>query len=563
MPPLDPARPGRPWRRTGLALAGILGGAGSAARGADLGGRARQGFGGIDWIVLIAYVAVLLGIGFHFSRRQRTTEEYFTGGRHINPVLAGISVFAAYFSIISYIATPGEYVQFGPTLTLLAPLLAMPLYFCIVGWFVIPVIMRLPITSAFELLEARLGLRVRQAGSLCYLSTRFFWMGLILYTSSTILTRMLDLDPRWANVIAAAIGAVTTTYTVIGGIRTVMVTEAVQSSMLMVGALLTIILISRDVGGVGVWFPRHWEAHWPTPPVFSFDPHVRITLVGAFVTSLIGGVCSTVIDQSAVQRLLTTRNAAAARRAYLISNLTILTVLALLSLVGAALLTFFRLHPDALPDRVSAGHNGDLFFPYYISHFLPQGISGMIVASLLAAAMSCLAGGLNSTTTVIMKDFVEIWRKGAQADAGKLRTTRALVVGVGVTAVLTSIVMGAISGNLNEVAGKTVDLLVCPTFGLFFLAIFVKYSTPFGAIWGALYSGAAAAIVGYWDVFTGLPKLSFLWITPVPFAVSLASGCLFSLLPTRGRPRAVLAGYSAAAAVPLLAVLAWLISLRP
>ena len=527
--------------------------------GAPAEARARQGFAGLDWAVLLAYAAVLLGIGFHFSRRQSTTEEYFTGGRRMNPVLAGISVFAAYFSIISYIATPGEYVQYGPMQVIWGPLLTYPLIYLIVGWLIIPVIMRLPITSAFELLEGRLGRSVRQASSISYIITRLFWMGLILYTCSGILVRVLDCDPRWSTVIALSIGAVTTTYTMVGGIRTVMVTEAVQSSMLMMGALLTIILISRSVGGVGAWFPNHWEPHWPAQPVFSLDPHVRTSLVATFLSLLVGGICYTVTDQASVQRLLTTRDAVAARRAFLLSNIAVAMVCVFLSLAGAALLVFFRRHPEGIPDHLTFAANGDAFFPLYISHYLPRGISGLVVASLFAAAMSCVAGGLNATTTVITKDLIETRSRVARTDSAKMRNTRLLVLVLGLTAMLLSIVMGSVSGNLNEVANKTLNLLICPTFGLFFLAIFVRYATPFGAIVAAAYSTTAAAMVGYWDVFTGLPKISFLWIMPVSFAVSLICGCVFSLLPTRGRSAGVITGYGLASLAPLVAVVAWIL----
>jgi SSS family solute:Na+ symporter len=518
-----------------------------------------RSFGGLDWVVLAAYAAALLAIGFHFSRRQRTTEEFFTGGRRMNPVLAGISVFAAYFSIISYIATPGEYVQYGPTQVVWGMLLALPFTFLIVGWLIIPVIMRLPITSAFELLEARLGRTVRQASSISYVVARIFWMGMILFTASTIMVHVLDCDPRWAIPIATLIGAVTTTYTLAGGIRTVMITEAVQSSMLMVGALLTIILISRNLGGVGAWFPPHWQAHWLPQPIWSSDLHMRTSLVATFLSLLIGGICYTVTDQASVQRLLTTRDAQTARRAYLLSNLAVATVSILLGLVGAALLVFFQRHAEAIPDHLTFARDGDAFFPYYISHYLPRGISGLVVASLLAASMSCLSGGLNATTTVITKDLIEVWSPGERGDAAKMRRTRWLVLVLGVTAVGMCIVMGSVSGDLNEVASKTLNLLICPTFGLFFLAIFVSYATPFGAIIGAVYSTTAAALVGYWDVFTGLPKISFLWLMPISFAVSLAAGSLFSLLPTRGRSATALAGISVATLVPLVAIVAWIL----
>ena len=476
-------------------------------------------------------------------------------------MLAGISVFAAYFSILSYIGTPGEYVQFGPMLTL-STILSLPLVYLVVGWLIIPVVMRLPITSAFELLEARLGLSVRQAGSFSYIISRIVWMGLILYTGASMLVHVLDCDRHWSYLIVVVIGAVTTAYTLLGGIRTVMVTEAVQFCMLMLGAVLTILLITVNLGGVRAWFPHHWEPHWQAQPFFSFDPHVRVSILGAFIAFAVAGICYTVTDQSSVQRLLTTRDAETARRAYLLSSLTIAGMNLLLSLVGAALLVFYRFHPEVVPDHLTFAENGDAFFPLYISHQLPHGISGLVIASLLAAAMACLSGGLNATTTAITKDFVEIYARKDRTEAAKMRTTRLLVLILGVVSILTSIWMGSVSGNLNEVALKTVNLLLCPTFGLFFLAIFVKYSTPFGAIrhGPARFTATTAAVVlGYWDVFTGLPRFSFIWIFPIPFAVSLVCGCLLSLLPTRGRSAPVLGAYAVSTLLPLIVAVALLL----
>src|SRR5580704_427646 len=113
-------------------------------------------FGGADWLVVAAYAAAVLGIGFYFARRQRTTEEYFLAGRNKRPFLAGLASFAAIFTLLSYIANPGELIQHGPVLICVS-IAALPIHYLLVGWLMIPVIMRLPITSAYELLEARLG----------------------------------------------------------------------------------------------------------------------------------------------------------------------------------------------------------------------------------------------------------------------------------------------------------------------------------------------------------------------------------------------------------------------
>jgi SSS family solute:Na+ symporter len=511
-------------------------------------------FAGFDWVVLAVYATSLLGIGFYFYQRQAgTNEEFFVGNRRTHPLLAGISMFTALTSIISYIGVPGEYIQYGPVLVFFANLVTLPLVFWIVGWFLIPVFMRLPITSVYELLESRLGLTVRRTGSLTYIVTRLVWMALILFTCAKVMVYVTGCDPRWGHVIAVVVGLVTTTYTLFGGIRTVMITEAVQFCLLVLGALLTIASITWKLGGLTAWWPTHREPHWPAQPFFSLDPHVRVTVVGTFIYYSIANIASAGSDQSAVQRFLTTRDAPAARRAFLLNGIAVVVVCFILGLVGAALMAFYRLHPESIPAGLSVERNGDAFFPLYISQFLPTGISGLVVASLVAAAMSCLSAGINSLIAIITKDFLENSASLAPKTEGqKLRLTRWLALGIGGLVVVGTIGVGSVRGNIFEVAGKTVNLLGCPLFGIFFLALFVPYATPFGAMMGAAYSITAAVLVAYWDALTGQPPLSFLWIAPVALSASLAAGCLFSFWKTRGRSAAALSGYTVAGLLPLI-----------
>lgn len=518
-------------------------------------------FGALDWLVLAAYAVTLLGIGYHFSRRQRTADEYLLGGRNVGSLLAGISIFAASTSIITYIGTPGEYVQYGPTLAVLAVVASLPFVQLFVGRWLIPVIMRLPITSAYELLQGCLGLAVRRTGSMTCIVSRFVWMAMILFTTSRVLVSMIGCGPHWGYLVMVVIGLVTTTYTLFGGMRTVMITEAIQFSIMLLGATLTIVSISVRLGGVSIWLPRHWEAHWLPQPFFSLNPHIRVTLAGALVYNVLVGIASAGSDQSTIQRFLTTPSAGTARRAFLLGNIAVGGVAILLALVGAALLAFYRLNPQAVPAHLSLAGNGDVFFPLYISQFLPTGISGLVVASLMAMSMSCLSAGINALITIISKDFVETRSAHVErSEREKVRFSRLLAFIIGTAVVVGSVGVGLVRGNIFEVAGKTVDLLGCPLFGLFFMAIFVRFATPFGAIFGAIYSAAAAMVVGYWDVITGQPEISFLWIAPIALATSLSAGCLFSLLPTRGRSAPALAGYAVAALAPVIAAVGWLIA---
>jgi len=519
---------------------------------ATAGDAPARGFGIVDWGVVLIYALALIGIGIYYSRRQTTTEEYFVGGRTVSPFLAGISLYATLFSTLSYIGVPGEIIQNGPVLVVVG-VLATPLIYLIVGYWVIPMIMKLQVTSAYELLENRLGFSVRLLGSSIFLLTRLLWMAVMLYTTSFVLVTVMGWDAAMATPLAILAGGLTAVYTVTGGLRAVVVSDVVQFFVLLTGAIFTLIYITVTMGGVEAWWPTEWVSHWQPQPFFSLDPDVRVTMVGTFIGAVIWWVCTSASDQMAIQRYLSTKNEKTARRAFLHNTFGNIGVTVILCLVGLAVLGFYRANAGAIPSSLSMATKGDVFFPHYVSHFLPTGIPGLVLAGLLAAAMSSLSSGINSTITVISTDFIEPFRSGPPlSDKQQLRNARYLAAIVSVVAIAGSQLAGHIPGNLMEVAMKTVNLLICPLFGLFFLALFVKFATPFGAKMGALYSFTAALLIGYWEILIGGDQISFQWISPIALIVTMLAGPLFSLLPTRGKSAKMLTGYYAISILPIV-----------
>jgi len=145
-------------------------------------------------------------------------------------------------------------------------------------------------------------------------------------------------------------------------------------------------------------------------------------------------------------------------------------------------------------------------------------------------------------------------------EASRVRDSRRLTLALGLVVIAAGIGVGAVRGDLVEMSSKTVNLLFAPIFGLFFLAMFVRFATPFGAMMGAIYSSAAATLVGFWDVFTGQPPVSFLLIVIVSLAVSLLVGTGLSLLPTRGKRWPAVAAWAVVCLAPLAAGVAWLVA---
>jgi len=200
----------------------------------------------LDWLVVGIYGFGMIGVGFYYMRRTKSTDDYLLGGRTMKPWTVGLSLFATLLSTISYLATPGEIIQNGPML--LGKLVAMPFVYWIIGWFFIPFIMRLKVTSAYEILEKRLGGSIRTLGAVTFLSLRLIWMAVIIYaTTDKVLIPLTGLDPDMTPWICGVLGIVTLIYTSMGGLRAVVMTDAVQTFILFGGAILVIILISCNL----------------------------------------------------------------------------------------------------------------------------------------------------------------------------------------------------------------------------------------------------------------------------------------------------------------------------
>ena len=185
-----------------------------------LGRRTHRGLAVVDWIVIGLYVFGMVAVGFYYSRKVKTTDDYLLGGRNMNAISVGLSLFATLLSTITYLSWPGEMIRFGPMM--LAMVVAYPFVFFLAGYFMIPFIMKLRITSAYELLETRLGLPVRLLGSSLFLLMRLAWMAVIIYaTTATVLIPLLGLDESLTPLLCAILGVITIVYTSMGGLRAV------------------------------------------------------------------------------------------------------------------------------------------------------------------------------------------------------------------------------------------------------------------------------------------------------------------------------------------------------
>lgn len=480
-----------------------------------------------DWVVVIFYLLGMVGIGYYFSRKNKNAKDYYLGGGKMNPIAVGLSLFATLLSSLSYLSYPGEMVKYGPVI--FSGVLVFPLVYYVVGWFLIPKFMKLRVTSAYEILEINLGVSIRLLATFFFLSLRFLWMGTIIFiTVNTAILSIFRFDPSYTLIISVLLMGITIFYTTMGGLKAVVFTDVIQSGVLIGGALLTLAVVSWQFGSFTAWVPQDWLPHWGEFKV-GLDARERLTIANALLTTFVWYIASSGSDQMSIQRFLATENVHSARKTFGVSLITTFVVQVLLGFVGLAVLAYFTAFPHYLGPGESVTTDADKLFPKFILVGLPIGISGLVAAGILAAAMSSLSSGLNSTSSVISEDLLKRFSKKYKAPKNQLRSIRNLSLFVGILALGLSVMISRVEGNLYDIIVKVVNLFVSPLFVLFFMALFVPFATARGTFWAGIGSVVMAVAVAFFKVF----GIEVLFIMPVSLVVGVLLGVILSWIDHR------------------------------
>jgi SSS family solute:Na+ symporter len=424
-------------------------------------------------------------------------------------------------------------IKYGPLMAA-GIIAAYPFVGLIVGCFLIPFIMQLKVTTAYELLETHLGLGVRLLASFLFLLLRLLWMAALVYaTVAVVLVPLLNLDRSSVPYLCIFLGLMTVIYTAMGGLRAVMLTNVIKAAILFGMAVLTLVVITVGLGGIGAWWPTAWPSYWPEP-VWGYVPSVRVSFLGACVATLVWFVCTCGSDQMAIQRYLSTRDVRAARRALVSLLIADTLVAAFLSAVGLALSAYFWANPHLVPDGQTILSDSDKLFGRFMAVGFPSGLCGLAIAGLLIAAMSSLSSGINSACSVVTVDFIDRFRNGQQTELDQVRRAKYVSVGIGAVVVTLACFVGLVQGNLIELCYKVVNLLVAPLFGLFFMAMFVRRATGVGTLAGAAAGLAVVIVISFWQELTGTkPPISFVVAMPASLLVQVAVGISASLIRRR------------------------------
>lgn len=420
----------------------------------------------LDWISISIYFLILAGIAIWVIRRKKNdTEDYFLAGRNVGWFVVGASIFASNIGSEHVVGLAGS--GAGNRL----PMLIYELHAWIVlilGWVFLPFYMRSGVFTMPEFLEKRFDARSRWVLSVfsiaAYVLTK---ISVTIYAGGIVVSALLGID-FWTGAIATVI--LTGIYTVLGGMRGVIYTEALQAVVLVAGALCLTIIGVNTVGG--------WESMKATltPEYLNMwrsldDPD--FPWLPLFFSSSIVGIWYWCTDQYIVQRALTAKNLKEARRGTIFGAVLKLFPVFLFLIPGIVALTLKmrgELEWDT-PDKA---------FPVLMSNLLPSGLRGLVAAGLLAALMSSLASVFNSCSTLFTVDIYKKLKPNASEKnlvrIGQIAT--AVVVLIGIVWIP---IMQNISGVLYEYLQKVQSYIAPPIAAVFLLGIFYKRVNKQGA----------------------------------------------------------------------------------
>ena len=444
-------------------------------------------FGWMNYLVLFLYFAVLLYMGFYFSGRQKSTEDYFKGGGRIPWWAAGLSIFGTVLSAITFMAIPAKtfatdwsYLMYNFSPFFIAPI--------IIGLF-LPFFHRLNLTTAYEYLEQRFNLTTRLLGSISFIVYQLGRIGIVLYLPAIALNLVTGVD---ILLCIGLMGVVSVIYTMLGGIEGVIWTDVVQVIVLMGGALVCLVLLLFQIeGGAGEVYDLAKAENKFNVLNFTLD-----WKQSGFWVVLLGGIFSNIVfygtDQTVVQRYLTATNLKDAERSVWTNAILVIPATLLFFIIGTVLFVYYKNAPEQMQPGLEAN---DAIFPWYIVSHLPQGISGLLIAGVFAASMSSLSSSMNSVATAYVTDFHQRFKwKGSPLKVARYST---LIVGLIGTAFAILMATSDIKSLWDEFI-KVVGLITGGLGGLFVLGMISKRANAKGALIGLLVS----AFVQYWVALT-------------------------------------------------------------
>lgn len=437
-----------------------------------------------DIIVIILYFASLGWIGIHFSKRQKSADDYMKGGGRIPWFVVGLSIFGTSLSAITFMSIPAKayatdwsYMFFNAGIILVVPIIVL---------LFIPFFRRLNVTTAYEYLEQRFNPFVRVICSLAFIIFQVGRMGVVLLLPSIALNIVTGFD---IFLCIALMGTLSLVYTYMGGVEAVAWTDALQVVVLLGAALTVLFTIAFSLpGGPGDIVSIAMADGKMNLGSMDFDLR-QSTFWTVIIATIFTNITTYGTDQTIVQRYLTTDSEKKARKGVYTNALLTIPATLIFFAVGTAIYAWFKTMPDELSASVN---NADAILPWYVCTHMPAGIVGLIIAGIFAAAMSTLSASMNSAATAFVTDI----QPKIVKDFNVLKAAKRSTIVMGAIGVVFALLMATWDiKSLWDEFSKILGILLGGLGGLFLLGFLSKKANSAGAICGIIASMIAQFIV--------------------------------------------------------------------
>jgi SSS family transporter len=466
----------------------------------------------IDFAVILLYLGIVLLFSFYYKKKGQTVKEYFLGAEDVPWWAVTFSIIAAETSTLTFISIPG--LAYITNLNFLQVTFGYAIGRIIVSKYFLPAYFKGDLTTAYSFLEKRFGIKTRSIASVVFLFTRTAADGVRLFATAIPLKLLLGIEYPYAILIIAIVSLA---YSWVGGVKGIIWADVIQMGVYLIGAVLSIIIIFS-------------ETSIPFSTLFAQGKLQIINLnfgnsIGSFfsqpytiISSILGGTFLSMsthgADQLIVQKLLATKNLKTAQKALSASGLVVIFQFFLFLLLGAGLYLFYG-KLDIKSDEI---------FPKFIIENLPAGLSGFVIAGLLAAALSTLAASISSMSSSALFDLFT--KKVENFKNHSFVITILSIVWTSILVISSFFFMNT-SRAVVEIALSISSFTFGGLLGIFLLGMLYKKADEKAAIFAFCFATICISFVILYNL------TAWTWFILIGVVITLISGIIFTQLFSR------------------------------
>jgi SSS family solute:Na+ symporter len=493
-----------------------------------------SGFTFIDLMVVVVYLVGTTLLGVWLGRDQKDAKDYFVASSAIPWWAIMFSVVATETSALTFISIPS--VAYLGNFTFLQVAAGYLIGRIVIAFTLLPRYYQGELVTAYALLERRFGTATRRFASLVFMVTRTFGDSVRLFATAIPLALIIGpiVAPEYVRPLSIVIlGVFTVIYTYHGGMRAVVWTDVLQTGVYLVGGIGAVYLLGQGVdGGWGAIWDRAGEAAKTRliDTSFALDKNPNTLWAG-----LIGGaflsMASHGADQIIVQRLLASQKLEDARKALIGSGIMIIAQFALFLLIGIGLWAYYNGQKFDVPDSI---------FPKFIIEGMPPGMTGLVIAALLAAAMSTVSGALNSLSAATTHDIYLPLKGRTQNDPSAFKAARMFTLMWAAILIGGALLYRETGTPVVVIALSIASFTYGGLLGAFFLAILWRRARQRDAILGMAvgitlmtFVVFAGRLMGTFPALEPLNRIAWPWYVLIGTTITFTTGFLSSFIGPR------------------------------